>query len=69
MKTTNKITHNDLDKVTSLLDKKIASMQCMQTESIEKNQNIKDWRQELNSYKKMFYFLIHNKNRKVVINA
>jgi len=69
MKTTDKITHNDLDKVTSLLDKKIASMQCMQTESIEKNQNIKDWRQELNSYKKMFYFLIHNKNREVVINA
>ena len=49
MKTTDKITHNDLDKVTSLLDKKIASMQCMQTESIEKNQNIKNWRQELNS--------------------
>jgi len=69
MKTTDKITHNDLDKVTSLLDKKIASMQCMQTESIEKNQNIKDWRRELNSYKKMFYFLIHDKNRKVVINA
>jgi hypothetical protein len=69
MKCTDKITHNDLDKVTSLLDKKIAEMQNMQTELIKKSQGIKNWRKELNSYKKMFYFLIHNKNRKAVINA
>jgi|DEB0MinimDraft_3_1074331.scaffolds.fasta_scaffold360867_1 hypothetical protein len=69
MKCTDKITNNDLGVVTSLLDKKIAEMQNMQTELIKKNQGVRDWRKELNSYKKVFYFLIHNKNRKAIINA
>ena len=64
-----KVTNDDLDKVTLLLDKEVARLESMKADEIMEHWDLISWRNELTSVKKVFYFLVHDKNRKSILSA
>ena len=64
-----KVTNDDLDKVTLLLDKEVARLTNMKADEIMEHWDLISWRNELTSVKKVFYFLVQDKNRKSILDA
>jgi predicted nucleic acid binding AN1-type Zn finger protein len=61
-----KIKYKDFGYAMQAIDREICRVQYMDKKYI-RDQDA--WREELTSLKKIFYWMIHNKNLKVVINA
>jgi len=63
---TSKIKNKDFDYAMQALDREICRIQFTDKKHITDEDA---WREGLTSLKKIFYWMLHNKNRKVVINA